>query len=145
MMPFLLPFLFIGLIIVVSVLSARSRRHRVEHSRQEEEMMAAAIAQKNRLREESEAAQKQTDAHPIQTATVRPTVSPAAAASAPIKRQGVPETAVRVYDLSPTESPQKESEQQYAAASPLRWTANSALEGMLYAEILGKPKALRKH
>lgn len=138
-----LPFLLIGLIVLVTVLATRNRKIQAEARRREEQAMAEALAQKQRTAREAETA---SASHSVSPSV--PTVSVTAKPIAAPVRQPSQATVIPAYapDRKTSEPSQTISNAETAsAASPLHWTPDSAMEGILYAEILGKPKALRKH
>lgn len=139
--------LIAGIFILTTVLnSVKRRKMREEALRQSAEREKQAEAAKAQSAAENPAAQA---AKAVPTPTVRPQ------ASVPIEGQRVntpkPLAVQAQVAYEKQRSEQKKQKPVPAAditdaktAPLLQWNQNSALQGIMYAEILGKPKALRR-
>ncbi len=140
-----LPLIFIGLIIFfTSLSSAKARR------RQEEARRAAEERLKNeRDKTQTAVAQKP---NPVPRQEVPKAAPPRAAVQArtnPVQKkpEAVANNAEKVVKEKKQSVEEKETvrpKQPGQAFPQLNWNQNTAMQGIVYAEILGKPKALRR-
>ena len=140
----ILPLLFLGLIIFFSVTSAKARRQQQE-----------AIRKAAEARRMSEAEQKPAPSEPERKPVPKPVASKPAPAkkntpvrnnAAQKKAEPIPYNAERAAvkeNKHPAEEKTIGGQQSGQILPPLKWDRNAAMQGIVYAEILGKPKALR--
>ena len=157
----LAPIVFIGFIIFFLTMSARVRKQAEEarraNQRREELRQNAEASAKDSPRPAPAAPRVQTTAAPrVQTPpAARAKASAAPARPAPQKKQEPkPRAEARPTvkaDAAPSaatkaEKPETRNTQTSGEAKNpvIRWNQDSALQGIILAEILGKPKALRK-
>ncbi len=134
MMFFLFPILFAGLIVFISLMSAKKRQQQAAEAQRIRNEQAAKQA----------AAEKQPPEEPRRPAapTYREPLTPKTAYSA--------KESVRSYEkerAKQSSAPAKREEPTTgvtAAPVSVQWNGNTAMQGIVYAEILGKPKALRR-
>lgn len=147
-----LPLIFLGLIIFFSTMSARARR-------QQEEARKAAMSKRQYETEQQAAAAKPEQKPVAYKPEAKPAPKPQAPKTPPPKKtvpaynpqaQRKTETVSRVTDRIVKENKQpveeKKTDGQPAPGPvlpPLKWNRSAAMQGIVYAEILGKPKALR--
>ena len=141
------PLVFLGFIIFFMVMSARVRKQAEEARRaalrqqQEKNGTAPAEARPNPARPQQSSPAPATQARrpvkaPVQKTQAKPVVTPT------IK----PEATVTAEPKKPAAaSPKQPPVPAEEAKNPIiQWNQNSAMLGIVMAEILGKPKALRR-
>ena len=156
-----LPLIFLGLIIFFSVTSAKARRQ------QQEAIRRAAEARQANEAEQIKAAQTPQQkppayaqqAKPVYAQEQKPVVKPAVPKASPPKKtapaknypaqkkaETVSYNAEKAVKENKHPSEEKNPVGQKSSGQvlpPLKWDRNAAMQGIVYAEILGKPKALR--
>ena len=161
----LIPFFFIGLVVLFSVLSNRARRQRAAELKKEEQENAAKAVPTPKQPQSAgpvnaqqpapqSAPQKPTFADPQirsfePVVVASPTVTPKKASVKPVARP-VPAAATSMSEYEtakkkpPVHTAVPAQTSQPSVNPVLQWNRDSAVQGILYAEILGKPKALRR-
>ena len=108
-------------------------------------LQKSLISKQQAQRQQAETVQKPKpeEANPVPRAAATQRVVPKVERSAPSAKE-----AQLAYEKRRAEAkavPIDEQKPAQAAQNPLpAWDANAALQGIVYAEILGKPKALRR-
>lgn len=142
-----IPILIVGVFILISLIGAANRRKAAqEQQKRFTEQRQADPAAKI----DSEADARRAQAGEPKAAgqrAARPVKAPVAASERTAERPA----SVRVVPPSQTaerekgKSMPKTAPETAKAAGPLSgWNTNAALQGIVYAEVLGKPKALRQ-
>ncbi len=140
----LIPILFLGMVFLFSFATSKTLRKRLEEQRRHE-------AEVLRAQNQSQPAQQnpvQRPAQPVRTVAsekpVTPTQPKAAVCVQPTQTVKPTMTKPAPEQKNMQQRPVQNAEPEKAeSGSLLNWNENSALQGIIYAEILGKPKALR--
>ena len=144
------PIIFVGFCIFFSVFSMRMKKQQEEARRSLREQAAAkAAAQQSSSAPKPPTAQRPAAESRVQvpTASARATITARTQAqSAAGAEHAVSASAsAAAYEAQKHKTVQPEKKGTQIPQKPfLQWNSNSALQGIVYAEILGKPKALRK-
>ncbi len=144
------PIIFVGFCVFFSIFSLRMKKKQEEARRSLREQAAAkAAAQQTPNAPQSPTAQRPAPESRVQapTAPARTTITPRIQPQPSAKPEHpVNATAsAAAYEAKKRKATQQEKTGTQTSQKPfLQWNSNTALQGIVYAEILGKPKALRK-
>ncbi|MBR0081312.1 MAG: hypothetical protein IJP98_01080 [Clostridia bacterium] len=154
-MEFLLfPFFFSGLVALFAVLASRARRQQEAaqkaQQKEEQENAANAIPVQKAPAQGAPARNGSLQTHAARPyeglSSAAPTVTPKAAPTKPIARPSPAATqSMAAYEAvkKQTAVPERAAQSEAQAVPILQWNRNTAVQAVLYSEILGKPKARR--